>query len=110
MNQDSPLVNLAKALEKLPVYTVDFVIATLVAIFTDFSITSLALGSAALWLATNLWWALAAFFVILVLCRTLNSVANAIGMTGQNVSALLRQPPAPTAPNRIVVTPDTQSQ
>lgn len=101
MNEDTPLVAFAKCIEHLPRYVYEFVLFTLIALVSDFSMTAVAIGAVALGLATAYLWGIAAFFLIFVLARLISSMANAIGMTGQNLGAVVQRqtPPQP----RIVV-------
>ena len=98
---DSSLVLLAKTVERFPLYIYEFVIQTLIAMMSDFTVTTLLLGSLALWLATNLWWAIATFFLLFTIARTVNSIANAIGVTGQHLAQMSR----PAMMPQVVHTP-----
>lgn len=101
--KDSNLVQLAKTLEKLPLYLCEFLIQTIIAVSTDFTVTCVLLASIALWLATGVWWGITLFFVLMTIARVIASVSNAIGGTGQIVAQVYSAQAAAAQTGRHVV-------
>lgn len=91
----SPLEQLAKVLEGFPSYAVSFVVLLLVAILSDTILTSLTIACVLLAVLTNVGIAVVAFFGMYVFTRTINTIANAIGVSGQNLTQALMPPPMP---------------
>lgn len=80
---ESPLKQLALALQELPVNLFSFVVGLLSAMIIDPILMALLFGSVAVGLQTNAIVAFAVFFLVYVTIRTINTVANAIGRLAQ---------------------------
>ena len=96
--QDSNFVLFAKRLEYVPRYVFDYFFGLLAAIVSDVVISTIALATVALGLATGQWLlAVAFFFTLYAVLRIVSILANAIGSSGQLIAQSMRQPqPQPT--------------
>jgi hypothetical protein len=66
-----------------PAYLINYVVGLLLGGLTDLTITSTFFASVALALATNVYWAVAFFFVIHIVVRIVNAVNSAIVTNGR---------------------------
>src|ERR1035437_7383677 len=95
---DTPLVHLAHTLEELPRYAFELLITLLTTILSDPIVTSWTIGCVCVALVTNTLIALAVFFLLYTVIRTINTVANAIGITGQRLAPRHSVSPNPGIP------------
>lgn len=94
---ESSFIFLAKRLEYVPRYAMDYFFGLLAAIVSDVTITTIALAAVALGLAVGHWLLVVAFFFTLYsLLRIISIVANAIGSTGQVMAQNMRMSQPPT--------------
>lgn len=89
---DSPLVQLAKALEAFPKYAVDYVIGFVVVILTDLLMTSLFLGCVLLAVATTPLIGGTTLLLAYTAVRIFNAIANAIGGGAMHIANAIRPP------------------
>lgn len=74
------------AMINFPMFLFEYTIGLIVMIISDVYIATLALAGGAVGLASNDWKiGLATFFVVYSFSRVVNTVANAVGTTGQNI-------------------------
>src|SRR5664279_2049974 len=85
----SPLVVLAKATERFPGFVLGFVMSTLISLMSDPLVASLAIGSVALGFATNVFVAIATFWLLHTILRTISGVATTIHTNGQQISGAI---------------------
>ncbi len=95
MNRPSPFKQLAEAFQSLPASLASFVIGILIAVIVDPILLALLFGSVAVGLKTDVVTAVAVFFLVYVLIRTINTVANAIGRLAQSNTRAQYNPAPP---------------
>lgn len=78
MPPDSPLVMLAKSLERFPAYVVSYLAGMLVGVTSDIVTTSLAIGSVLIGVIATVWWGLAVFFLGMALIGLVHTVVGAM--------------------------------
>jgi hypothetical protein len=81
-----PLGDLARAIKEFPQYAFYFIVSLVIAMLTDSVITMLTIGAVCLGKLTDALTASTVFAFVYVIIRAINTVANAIGVTGSRVA------------------------
>jgi hypothetical protein len=80
MNDETTVLDIFK---KFPDYLLNYVVGFVLAILSDVTTTSLAVGSFFVGYATNVWWGLAVFFLVHTGIKIANAVNGAIVQQGR---------------------------